>query len=128
MAKAIKCYVCKHPNRKKIDEALKAGMGQTEVWHSLCPDIKKHSIQRHYAMDHHLHEPGADWTPATIGTTRTKRTSKAKPTRRAKRVESDVIKVHWELPRTLVKKLKHRAIDEEIPTVELVRAMIERGL
>ena len=131
MAKVVKCYVCRHPNRKKIDEALRAGMTQAEVQRTLCPDVKKHSVQRHFRMDHHLEELGPDWTPGTIPTITTKRTrttASVGKTRGTVSGSGDTIKVHWELPRDLVKKLKHRAIDDDVPTVELVRDILNRGL
>ena len=128
MAKAIKCYVCRHPKRGEIDAALKAGESQRAIVRRLCPDLKPHSVQRHFAMDHHLQEPGADWTPAqTIKTRATIKTKRTKDTRTT-RITGDAVKVHWELPRDLVKRLKHTAIDREISTIELVRAILDGGV
>jgi hypothetical protein len=50
MAKAVKCFACKHPKRREIDKALKAEVSQSEVVRTLCPEIKKHSVQRHFAQ------------------------------------------------------------------------------
>jgi len=127
MAKVVKCYVCRHPKRREIDEALKAGESQRAIVRRLCPDLKPHSIQRHFAMDHHLQEPGADWTPAqTIKTRATIKTKRTKHTG-ATKITAKVVKVHWELPRELVKRLKHKAIDGEISTIELVRQILDSG-
>lgn len=129
MAKAIKCFVCRHPNRLKIDAALKAGMTHREIVRTLCPDIQRYSVGRHFRLDHHKQEPGADWTPVTTNPTiRTKSTIKGKATKRTPATSGEIVKVHWELPRDLVKQLKHAAVDAEVPVVELVRDLLRRGV
>ena len=127
MAKVVKCYVCRHPKRKEIDAALKAGESQRGIVRRLCPDLKPHSLQRHFAMDHHLQEIGADWKPGTIHvqTIVTKRTIKGRATKGTKGTTGAIVKVHWELPRDLVKRLKHAAIDREVPTIEVVREILD---
>ena len=138
MARAIKCFACKHPKRKEIDQALRQGVSQAEVLRTIAPDLPKHSLQRHFARDHHLEELPEDWTPGIMISSTPGRTSETKQTKRSKRTRQtrrsrattsgDMTKVHWELPKNLVKKLKHRAIEEEIPTVQLVREILEKGL
>jgi hypothetical protein len=128
MAKVVKCYICKHPKRREIDEALKAGgESQRAIVRRLCPELKPNSIQRHYALDHHMQEIGADWKPTmqTIGTIKAK---SSKTTKRTKTTGGEIVKVHWELPRDLVKKLKHQAVDAEVPVIGLVREILERAL
>jgi hypothetical protein len=135
MAKAIKCFVCKHPKRKEIDAALKAGVSQTEIVKTLCPEIKKHSVQRHYAQDHHLTKVPADWTPASTVASRGAKLSKkskgaivSKESKTARGRGRDMVTVHMELPWALVKRLKHKAVDAEVPMVVLVRELLERGV
>ena len=127
MAKVIKCYVCKHPNRLKIDAALKAGVTHREIVRTLCPDVQRYSVGRHFRLDHHKQEPGADWTPTkrTIGT---KGATKSKFAKHTKPTRGEIVKVHWELPRDLLKRLKHQAVDAEVPVVELVRDILRRGV
>ena len=127
MAKVIKCYVCKHPKRREIDAALKAGESQRGIVRRLCPDLKPHSVQRHFAQDHHLQELGADWTPTkqTIGT---KKSIRGKATKRTETTRGEIVKVHWEIPRELLKRLKHQAVDTEVPVIELVRDILRRGV
>lgn len=128
MAKVVKCFVCRHPKRKEIDKALKAGVTQSEIVRTLCPGLKN-SVQHHFALDHHLQEPGKDWTP-TKTPIKTKQTSKASTTRQTmgtKAASGEIVKVHWELPRDLVKKLKHEAIEAEVPMVQLVREILGRA-
>ena len=127
MAKVIKCYVCKHPKRREIDAALKAGKTHREIVRTLCPDLQRYSVGRHFRLDHHLQEPGADWKP-TIPTKGTKRTISWKATKHTKTTGGEIVKVHWELPRDLVKKLKHQAVDAEVPVIELVRDILRRGV
>lgn len=130
MAKTtVRCYVCRHPKRREIDKALKDGVTQSEIVKTLCPGLKN-SLQHHWAEDHHLQEPGKDWTP-TKTPIKTKQTSKASTTRQTMRTKADsgeIVKVHWELPRELLKKLKHEAVDREVPTVQLVRELLEERL
>ena len=127
MAKAIRCFVCKHHKRREIDAALKAGVSQAEVVRKLCPEIARFSVGRHFRLDHHLETLGAAWKPATVPIG-TKQTIGAKPTKHSKGTKGGVVKVHWELPRDLVKKLKHQAVDAELPVIGLVREILERAL
>ena len=124
MAKAIRCSVCKHPKRREIDAALRAGMVHAEVQRTLCPEIKRDNVDRHFRMDHHTQELGKDWTP-TIETIQTKSGKRTKWAKRTRATRGAVVKVHWELPRDLVKRLKHKAVDAEVPVIELVRGILE---
>lgn len=127
MAKAVKCFVCKHENRKAIDKALKDGVSQSEIVRTLCPDIKKHSVQRHFAQDHHLQEPGAGWTPVKVQAKRAKHGAGSKYARQSKASgREDFVTVHLELPRELWKKVKIEAVEAEVSAVELVREKLSR--
>lgn len=40
----------------------------------------------------------------------------------------EMVKVHWEIPRDLLKRIKHKAIDQDKATIQVVREILERHI
>jgi len=127
-----KCRVCAHPKVEEINQAFLSGMPQSQIVRDIAPDLSKNSVQHHFAKDHQDRDlsqftipaggsvPSRPAKPTEPKTKRTTATSKAQL--------EDPVKVHWEIPRTLLKKLKHKAIDQDTPVVELARQYIRYGV
>jgi len=130
--KVPKCHVCRHPRVQEINEAFLNGVPQAQILREIAPDVSKNSLQHHFAKDHQARDlsqfdipeggtvPSRPPKPTEPKTKRTTETTKAQL--------KDVVKVHWEIPRTLLKKLKHKAIDKDTPAVELARQYIRYGV
>ena len=133
--KVPKCYVCRHPKLQEINEAFVRGMMQSEIIRTIAPDLPKSSINYHFRNDHHLRDMSEYQLPTgvSIPIKPSKPSKPLKPTTRGttqttKADLKDTVKVHWEIPRSLLKDLKIKAINQDQATIELVRQYLRYGM
>lgn len=50
-----------------------------------------------------------------------------KPLEPLKPVTSNLVKVHWEIPRSLLKSIKHKAITQDKKVIQVVREILTKG-